>query len=223
MSEKVHPIGDEIKLSSTPFTNTDFNLVLIELKAIRNEVAALKSSHTAEIYDLKVTQSTAIADLKSSQTAEINSLREILIQQPSSSSQPPSSQSAIQRQLTKHEITVGGMDLANELYENRSNNHKSNFVHVDRIFNENSAFLEPLMTACPHIKIVLSHILTNNFGFSVKNVAYVTPMIDFTEEDCQRIATALAFFLRKRKTAEVALEVSERSARTTIIRLHPQN
>ena len=48
MSEKVHPIGDEIKLSSTPFTNTDFNLVLIELKAIRNEVAALKSSHTAE-------------------------------------------------------------------------------------------------------------------------------------------------------------------------------
>ena len=97
MSEKVHPIG-EIKLSSTPFTNTDFDLVLIELKALRNEVAALKSS-------------------QSSQTAEINSLREMLIQQPSS--QPSSSQAANHRQLTKHEKTVGGMDLANELYENR--------------------------------------------------------------------------------------------------------
>ena len=195
MSEKVHPIG-EIKLSSTPFTNTDFDLVLIELKALRNEVAALKSS-------------------QSSQTAEINSLREMLIQQPSS--QPSSSQAANHRQLTKHEKTVGGMDLANELYENRSNNHKSNSVHVDRIFNEHSAFLEPLTASCPHIKIILSHILTNNFGWSVKSVTYATPMIDFTEEDCQRIATALAFFLRKRKTAEVALEVSERSARTTII------
>ena len=34
-----------------------------------------------------------------------------------------------------NEKTVGGMELANELYDNRSKNHKSNLVHVDRIFN----------------------------------------------------------------------------------------
>ena len=104
------------------------------------------------------------------------------------------------------------ISVANELYDLRSNNYKSNFVHVDRICNEHSV-LEPLTTSFPHIKIILSHILTSNFGWSVKSVAHATPMIDFTEEDCQWIATALAFFLRKRKTAEVALEVSERNAR----------
>ena len=62
----------------------DFDLVLVELKELRN-------------------------------TQSGNSLRELLIQR--LSSQP--TQPAIHRQITKHEKTVGGMDLANELYENR--------------------------------------------------------------------------------------------------------
>ena len=77
---------------------------------------------------------------------------------------------------------------------------------MDQLFNEHSAFLEPLTNFCPHIKIILSHLLTKSFGWSVKSVDTTTQMSDFTEDDCQKIATALAFFLRKRKTAEVALE-----------------
>ena len=161
--------------------NDNFAKVLVELQYLRGEVAELRAGQTA------------------------------MIEQLSSRPTPtqPTSQPENHRQKSKHDTKVGGRDLANELYMNRSSNHKSNFVHVDRIFNEHSAFLAPLVTTCPHIKNILSHVLTNNFGWSVKSVAYVTPMIDFSEEDCQRIATALACFLRKRKTAEAALEVSE--------------
>jgi len=149
--------------------------------------------------------------LRASQTAQAAILttqlqsQAVLIQQLSNQLQHPTLNN---RSLIQSTTTIEGsaIELANELYENRSNNHKSNFVHVDRIFNEHSIFLEPLMTACPQIKIIISHILTNNFGWSVKSVDTTTPMIHFTEEDCQRIATALALFLRKRKTAEVALE-----------------
>ena len=158
--------------------NDNFAKVLVELQYLRGEVAELRAGQTA------------------------------MIEQLSSRPTPtqPTSQPENHRQKSKHDTKVGGMDLANELYENRSSNHKSNFVHVDRIFNEHSAFLEPLMTACSRIKNIVSHILTNNFGWSVKSVDTTIPMSNFTEEDCQRISTALAFFLRKRKTAEVALE-----------------
>ena len=165
--------------------NDNFAKVLVELQYLRGEVAELRAGQTAMIEQLSSRPTPA----------------------------QPTSQPENHRQKSKHDTKLGGMDLANELYKNRSSNHKSNFVHVDRIFNEHSAFLEPLMTACPRIKNIVSHILTNNFGWSVKSVDTTTPMIHFTEEDCQRIATALAFFLRKRKTAEVALEVSERNAR----------
>ena len=107
---------------------------------------------------------------------------------------------------TKEHLNTRAISLANDLYLCRSKNHKSNFVHVDQLFNEHSAFLEPLTNLCPHIKIILSHLLTKSFGWSVKSVDTTTQMSDFTEDDCQKIATALAFFLRKRKTAEVALE-----------------
>ena len=205
MADKVHPIISDFAnaIEPTPQTNSDFDKVLTELSTLRREVLNLSD----ELTDLKHTHSAEIADLKITQLADNASLRELLIQQFSDLNYP--NRPAILRKLTIHDATVGGMDLANELYNNRSGNHKSNYVHVNRIFNEHSAFLAPLMTACPHIKNILSHVLTNNFGWSVKSVAYVTPMIDFSEEDCQRIATALACFLRKRKTAEAALEVSE--------------
>jgi len=219
MSEKIHPL-------KTTSNNEMFAQVLLELQDLRGEVAEMRASHTAQAANLTAEMRAShtaqaanlTAEMRASQTAQTANLttqlqsQAVLIQQLSNQQQQSTTNT---RSLRRASFAMEGSatSLANELYDIRSSNHQSNFVHVDRIFKEHSVFLEPLMTVCPHIKIVLSHVLTNNFGWSVKNVAYVSPMSNFTEEDCQRIATALAFFLRKRKTAEVALEVSERNGR----------
>jgi len=47
------------------------------------------------------------------------------------------------------------------LIELRSNNQPDNLSHVHQIFTNHSSLLAPLESACPKIKILLSHLLTN--------------------------------------------------------------
>ena len=77
--------------------------------------------------------------------------------------------------------------LAEDIYETKSNNFKSNFIHTQRYFEENANLLKPLMERCPSFRIILSFILEDRFGFRVEGVDWTSQMQDWTKEDCRRI------------------------------------
>jgi len=101
--------------------------------------------------------------------------------------------------------------VAEAVYEMRSNNHKSNFNHVKRIFKENEALLAALMSRCPTFMIILAHILEDKFGFRVRNVSFTSAMTDWEEEESKRVGCSLATFLRNRKTGEHAVDAWRRN------------
>ena len=97
-------------------------------------------------------------------------------------------------------------DLAQEVYNLRINNYKSNFLHIKRIFEENEELVSELMELCPKFREILSHILEDKFGFRVQKVDWTSDMSDWGLEECRRVGCSLATFLRKRKAAEVAVD-----------------
>ena len=96
--------------------------------------------------------------------------------------------------------------FAEEIYQVRSNNFKSNFIHLKRIFEENEELVGELMERCPRIREILSHILEDKFGWRVHKVDWTSEMADWGLEECRRVGCSLATFLRKRKTGEVAVD-----------------
>ena len=96
--------------------------------------------------------------------------------------------------------------LAQELYDIRSNNYKSNIIHITRIFESHGDLVAPLIERCPNFKIILSFILEDRMGFRVKKVDWTMSLKDWGLEECKRVGCALATFLRKRKTGEVAVD-----------------
>ena len=95
--------------------------------------------------------------------------------------------------------------LAEELYDIRSNNYKSNIIHITRVFDSHAELVAPLLERCPSFKIILSFILEDRMGFRVRKVDWTGDMKSWGLEESKRVGCALATFLRKRKTAEVAV------------------
>jgi len=96
--------------------------------------------------------------------------------------------------------------LAEDIYETRSNNHKSNFTHVKLLFHENEELLAPILVRCPLFREILSYILEDRLGLRIKRVSYTSDMKDWQEKECKRVGCALATFLRNRKTGEHAID-----------------
>jgi len=96
--------------------------------------------------------------------------------------------------------------VAEELYATRSSNHKSNFIHINRIFDENPDMLAGLTSRCPKFNVILSFLLEDRFGLSVKKVDWTKRIADWDEEDLQRVGSSVATFLRKRKTGDAAMD-----------------
>jgi len=96
--------------------------------------------------------------------------------------------------------------VAEELYATRSSNHKSNFIHINRIFDENPDMLAGLTSRCPKFNVILSFLLEDRFGLSVKKVDWTKRLADWDEEDLQRVGSSVATFLRKRKTGDAAMD-----------------
>jgi len=98
--------------------------------------------------------------------------------------------------------------IATEIYDVRSNNYKSNSLHIKRIFNkpENKMLVIPLLALCPLVGIILSFILEDRFGLRVQKVQWTTDMKEWSIEDCRRVGSSLSTFVRKRKTGDAALE-----------------
>ena len=97
-------------------------------------------------------------------------------------------------------------ELAEDLYEVRTNNYKSNFIQVKRIFAEKEELVRELMELCPKFREIISHILEDKFGWRVQKVDWTSEMSDWGLEECRRVGCSLATFIRKRKTGEHAID-----------------
>ena len=98
--------------------------------------------------------------------------------------------------------------IAEKIYAMKSNNYKSNYQHIMRVFNEdrNKELLQPLLTAFPNVEILLAHALEDRFGFRVRDVSYTSKINSWSEVECRKVGEALSTFIRKRKTGDVAID-----------------
>ena len=95
--------------------------------------------------------------------------------------------------------------IAEEIYSTRSNNHKSNYIHVERIFEKNEVMFAPVLLLCPRFAIIIAYIMEDRLGWRVRKVDWTKKMKDWDGQDCRRVGCSLATFIRKRKTGGVAL------------------
>jgi len=133
------------------------------------------------------------------------SLKEIAVMRAS----PPGSVNRMQSNI----LTVNGSSastIAGEMYGVRSNNHKSNILHIRTIMEKHKTFFAPIIKIFPNIDLMLSHVLVNLFGFAAGRVDHKKKLADLTEADCRRFGSSISFFLRKRKTADVALDAHQK-------------
>ena len=105
-----------------------------------------------------------------------------------------------------HKVRMGmWKTIAEEVYKQKSNNFKSNFVMLQRVFLENAELFAPLIERCPNFRVILSFILEDRFGFKVERVEWTLDSKEWGKEECKRIGCSLATFLRKRKTGDAAI------------------
>ena len=96
--------------------------------------------------------------------------------------------------------------MAEETYELRSKKFEENTSSVKKAFNDNEEQLRPLIERCPAFAAILAHILLNKLGFRSQEVDFTSEMVDWEEESCRRVGQSFAFFLRKRRTGEEAVD-----------------
>ena len=109
--------------------------------------------------------------------------------------------------MTKKEEAAA---IAEELYSYHSSNHKSNLLLVDKMIGEKAEFFDPIVKICPPFNILMSHVMVNNIGVSVKSVRHTMKISDWGEREAMRAGSSLAVFLRKRKTGDAALDAWRR-------------
>jgi len=95
--------------------------------------------------------------------------------------------------------------VAEKLYDKRSNDHRTNIIVVRKTFEESKEMFAPLLMLCPRLEIMLSFILTDRFGFRVKEVDSALKTSEWGEEECKRVGRSLSTFLRRRNTGDVAV------------------
>ena len=96
--------------------------------------------------------------------------------------------------------------LAEETCACRSNNYKSNFQLLKRVFKENEVLLAPTQIICPKFKTMLSYILADRFGLRVHAVDKDLEMKDWGNDECRKVGMSLATLFRSRETGAAAVE-----------------
>ena len=86
--------------------------------------------------------------------------------------------------METHTRTISEMwiALANEVFQTRSSNYKSNIIHINRLFEDNSELVSTMMGRCPLFRVILSYILEDRFGFRVKKVDWTSDMRNWGED-----------------------------------------
>jgi len=107
--------------------------------------------------------------------------------------------------------TAKWKNMAEDIFETRSNNRESNIIHINRIFGDNKTLVTPLIERCPRFNEILSIILEGKFAFRVQQVDRAIDMKSWGDEECKRVGGSLALFLRKRKTGDTAIDAWRRN------------
>jgi len=113
---------------------------------------------------------------------------------------------AIEAQQSLATINNEWKKLAEAIYAMKSNNHKSNYLHITRKFEENEALFAHLIERCPRFPIILSFIMEDRFGFRVISVDWTSKMENWKEHECACVGKSVATFIRKRKTGDAAFD-----------------
>ena len=79
-------------------------------------------------------------------------------------------------------------------------------MHVKRAFSDNEKLLEPLLERCQKFETILSRILENKLGFRAGDVDWTSEMKNWGNNECRVVGRSFAYFVRKRKTGDAALE-----------------
>jgi len=99
-----------------------------------------------------------------------------------------------------------GKKIGGELCEIKSTDHNSNLLHVRTFISTHEEFFEPISARYPKFDVMLARLLVNSFGFAVGKIDASVRLIDFKDRHSETVAKSVATLLRKRKTAEVALD-----------------
>jgi len=118
----------------------------------------------------------------------------------------PANQDGRERAIASPSAILVWRTFAEEVYENRSPNHKSNYTQLRQIFIDNNDLLAPVLTRCPKFRTILSFVLVDSFGGRVRKVDRKANMIVWTNEDCEKVGNSLATFIRKREKGEAAVK-----------------
>ena len=104
--------------------------------------------------------------------------------------------------------------VAYDAYKNRTNNYKANFAHLTTLFESdpNKELIAPLLELCPEFLVILSFVLENRFGFRAREVDWRSSMKDWALPESSRVGCSLSLFLRKRKTADAAVDADSAAA-----------
>ena len=99
-----------------------------------------------------------------------------------------------------------GWEIAEKMYSLRSSNKKSNFYHVNKTMDEEVEFFAPIIARCPNFNVLIGHVMINSLTLSVHRVSDTLKIQEWGEEECRKVGSSLALFLRKRKTGATAME-----------------
>jgi len=113
---------------------------------------------------------------------------------------------AIEAQKSLATINNEWKKIAEQIYAMKSNNHKSNYLHITRKFDENEALFAQLIERCPRFAIILLFIMEDRFGFRVISVDWTSKMENWKEHECASVGKSVATFIRKRKTGDAAFD-----------------
>jgi len=209
MADKVHPETPSVLVSpekrnelSESTVESAYKIVLLELKLIKSEQAALKAQ-------LKETEARLMAEqteMKEQVTSKLDQILLRLIQQQQTIQTEP--EPAIPLLATSSDSWIL---IADELVEFRSNNYQSNNFHVQRIFSNHSAYLSPLELSCPKIQIILGYLLTNSSNrpqssMSVSSGSEAARLRNLTDDEATKIGKSFRKHLLANKEFEGAVE-----------------
>jgi len=74
---------------------------------------------------------------------------------------------------------------------------------------EHLEFFAQITAVFPNFDLMISYVLVNSFGFNSGHVDYKKKLEDLNEADCKRVGKSISYFLRKRKTADMAVSAWE--------------
>ena len=118
----------------------------------------------------------------------------------------PTNNNNEQQIISSNSVVNRWTTLAEDLYSTKTNNHKANFTHLKKAFDNNIQLLNPLTTRCPDFRTILAFSLADRFGFRVKKIDQETTMSEWTMEDCRKVGNSLATFIRRHKTGALAIK-----------------